>query len=199
MVTGPFGNALSFDGTGHLALDIAGGSCIADPTTCSNGWTFAMWVKPAVVNMVSFADQYYLTNGGHIMGCNGVFMRSDGFTGEFVIGYQENGYLLEVGFKLEGDKWTYVLFTYDSSAGLDLYINGAMLMSGQNYTILNYTTTGICPSNTVMLAGTDNPVNEGSGANAFGAIDQFAFWDQSLCQNSIVAGMIYTHHSDLVL
>ena len=128
------------------------------------------------------------------MGCNGVFMRLEGIYDDFVVGYQENGYILQSHFKLEGNKWTYVLFTYTSSVGLDLYTNGVKLMLAQNHTILNYTASGSCPT-TVLLAGTNYP---SSGANAVGAIDEFAFWDQSLNQSFITAGINYYKSSQII-
>ena len=121
LVKGKNGNAIFTDGNRqYLDYGIHNTQCFYNPDVCATGVTYAFWLK-LLPNTVLF---YVVETGGSSFDARGLYVR----------GYPDKGIKLSMKWNLKFDyyrasdfpylTWTHVVFIWDRTAGIRLFING---------------------------------------------------------------------------
>lgn len=173
------GNAIYLDGTTqYVTYGDQRDKCFADPDMCTNGVTFSLWVY--VQNAIDpTQNQIVLDSGGQYESGRGygLWRYADGRWALAI--YTDVSHHEVVGFFWDTDRWLHVVFTWNPTQGLILYVNGCVLSVG--WERARVTPVTLLPE---MLLGKDSWPGS---LRYFGHIflDQFLVWEEVLAPEEV--------------
>ncbi|KAM4708754.1 adhesion G-protein coupled receptor D1 [Discoglossus pictus] len=180
------------DGNSLLYFGSSKNSCIINPSVCGpEGVTFSFFWKiqdqqkreQQQQQHKKHTQQEQIHSGGqkprhaeafgNKVTSSGFEIYSDGHKGHVEIYNRDNSMVWEASIKPPGPYWTHILFTWSSSDGLKIYLNGTFNASDSKGHEANRYGDG----NDSLVVGTDS---DSSKHYVNGAFDEFIIWERAL-------------------
>lgn len=173
---GKFKNCHVLDGINHLKIASGRSICSLDPTKCTNGVTFCLWLKVYATNSNYL---YYLSNGGQTTNSYGYALMIKNHLLKVNVKTKIKLFTSQLKESLIVNEWYFMCFFWRDTENVEIFLNGVK----QEITIDNIARTSQELFQDFIVGAPNNDVTARQGV---GEIDELMFWNRKFSEAEIV-------------